>query len=55
MQLWSAGEAPTGHMLAQYRALVNDFGLTPVAQGKVRPTGEEKSGNRFASNGKRGA
>lgn len=55
VQLWSAGEAPTGHMLAQYRALVNDFGLTPVAQGKVRPTGEEKSGNRFASNGKRGA
>src|SRR5688500_12831318 len=26
VQLWSAGESPTGHMLAQYRALVNDFG-----------------------------
>src|SRR5690606_25689481 len=36
VQLWSAGESPTGHMLAQYRALVNDFGLTPVAQGKVK-------------------
>ncbi len=49
VQLWSAGESPTGHMLAQYRALVNDFGLTPVAQGKVRGHGETtKPGNRFA-------
>lgn len=49
VQLWSAGESPTGHMLAQYRALVNDFGLTPVAQGKVRGNGDTtKPGNRFA-------
>lgn len=49
VQLWSAGESPTGHMLAQYRALVNDFGLTPVAQGKVRGHGDTtKPGNRFA-------
>lgn len=49
VQLWSAGESPTGHMLAQYRALVNDFGLTPVAQGKVRGNGEgTKPGNRFS-------
>src|SRR5689334_9259657 len=39
-QLYAAGESPTGHMVAQYRALANDFGLTPVAQGKVRPNGE---------------
>ena len=55
VQLWAAGESPTGHMLAQYRNLVNDFGLTPVAQGKVRPSGEEKKGNKFAGNGKRPA
>lgn len=55
VQLWAAGESPTGHMLAQYRALVNDFGLTPVAQGKVRSGGEEKPSNRFANNGKRKA
>lgn len=49
VQLWAAGESPTGHMLAQYRALVNDFGLTPVAQGKVRGNGDtSKPGNRFA-------
>jgi len=53
VQLYAAGESPTGHMIAQYRALANDFGLTPVAQGKVRPLGEEKKTNRFASNGKR--
>lgn len=51
VQLYAAGEAPTGHMLAQYRALVNDFGMTPVAQGKVRPLGEERKANPFARNG----
>jgi phage terminase small subunit len=55
VQLWSAGESPTGHMLAQYRALVNDFGLTPVAQGKVKAGGDEKTSNRFGNNGKRKA
>lgn len=54
VQLWSAGEAPTGHMMAQYRNLVNDFGLTPVAQGKVKPHGDkEKPGGKFAGIGKR--
>jgi phage terminase small subunit len=55
VQLWAAGEAPTGHMLAQYRNLINDFGLTPVAQGKVKPVGETEKGNKFATNGKRTA
>lgn len=53
VQLWAAGEAPTGHMLAQYRNLVNDFGLTPVAQGKVKPQGKEADANPFARNGQR--
>jgi phage terminase small subunit len=54
VQLFAAGECPTGHMLAQYRNLVNDFGLTPVAQGKVKPQqSKEDSGNPFARNGKR--
>lgn len=53
VQLYAAGESPTGHMLAQYRNIVNDFGLTPVAQGKVRPLGEEKPQSRFGNNGKR--
>ena len=52
VQLYAAGEAPVASMVAQLRGLMNDFGLTPVAQGKVRPAGEiEKTGNAFASNG----
>lgn len=54
VDLWSRRVSPTGHMLAQYRALVNDFGLTPVAQGKVRANGEGKAaGGKFAGIGKR--
>lgn len=52
VQLWSAGECPTGHMLAQYRSLINDFGLTPIAQGKVKQVGEREQGNAFARNGR---
>ncbi len=54
VQLWSAGETPTGHMLAQYRALVGEFGLTPVAQGKVKSAAPDgQAGNKFKSNGNR--
>lgn len=55
VQLYAAGEAPTGHMVAQYRNLINDFGLTPVAQGKVKPVGQEAPKNRFSRNGSRAA
>lgn len=56
VQLFAAGEAPTGHMVAQYRNLINDFGLTPVAQGKVKPiNANEKPKNKFSNNGKRAA
>jgi hypothetical protein len=52
VQLYSAGLAPVASMVSQLRGLMNDFGLTPVAQGKVRPTGDvEKTGNAFANNG----
>jgi hypothetical protein len=48
VQLWAANVNPTGHMLAQYRALINDFGLTPVAQGKVKSGDNEDRGNSYA-------
>ena len=52
VQLYSAGETPVASMVAQLRGLMNDFGLTPVAQGKVKPAGEpERAGNAFANNG----
>lgn len=53
VQLWAAGEAPVASMVAQYRNLINDFGMTPVSQGKVKAVGEEPAGNKFAQRGKR--
>ena len=53
VQLWAAGEAPTAAMLGAYRNLLNDFGLTPVAQGKVTATSANNASNPFAKNGKR--
>lgn len=55
VQLWAAGEAPVASMVSQYRNLINDFGLTPVAQGKVAPVGDGKKENRFSRNGRRAA
>jgi phage terminase small subunit len=55
VQLYAAGESPTGHMLAQWRNITNDFGLTPAAQGKVKPVGEAPAKNAFAKNGTRDA
>jgi phage terminase small subunit len=55
VQLYAAGEAPTASMAGTLRNMVNDFGLTPVAQGKVTPVTPEDTGNKFARNGKRTA
>jgi phage terminase small subunit len=52
VQLYAAGESPNAALIAQYRALANDFGLTPVAQGKVRPHGDEPAKNEFTQNRK---
>ncbi len=53
VQLWSAGECPSGSLIAQYRNLCNDFGLTPIAQCKVKPVSEKEQGNPFDKNKKR--
>ena len=53
VQLYAAGEAPSASQIGTLRNLMNDFGLTPVAQGKVKPGAETEKGNRFAKNGKR--
>lgn len=55
VQLWAAGEAPVASMVAQYRNLINDFGLTPVAQGKVKAMPDKPEGNAFSRNGRRAA
>lgn len=55
VQLYAAGEAPVASMAAQLRNLTNDFGLTPVAQGKVKPIGEGPAKNAFSRNGRKAA
>lgn len=56
VQLYAAGEAPTASMTGTLRNLQNDFGLTPVAQGKVRAGGsDDLKKNPFTSNGRRNA
>lgn len=55
VQLYAAGEAPVASMVGQLRGLINDFGLTPVSQGKVKGAGEAPADNAFSRNGKRTA
>jgi phage terminase small subunit len=51
-QLYAAGETPNGAMSAQLRGLSNDFGLTPISQGKVKSAPDDgKAGNAFAKLG----
>jgi phage terminase small subunit len=47
VQLWTAGETPTGHLLAQFNTLAQAFGLSPAWRSKVKPIADEKAGNRF--------
>jgi len=48
VQLWAAGESPTGHMLSQYNKFCGDFGLPPSSWAKVKSGGSQKPGNPFA-------
>lgn len=55
VQVYAAGESPSGHLLAQCRGLSNGFGLTPVAQGNVKAAaGGAEVANPFARNARRG-
>ena len=53
VQQWTAGTCPTGHLMAQYRNLINDFGLTPISCSKIGGASPVTKINKFASNGKR--
>lgn len=55
VQLYSAGENPNATLAGALRSMQNDFCLTPASQGRIKVTGEEKTGNAFASNGKKPA
>jgi phage terminase small subunit len=53
IQLYFAGETPAASTIAQVRAWLSDFGLTPASREKVLPTNIKSASNRFSSNGKR--
>ena len=54
VQLYGNKQTPSGYLIAQYRALGNDFGLTPVGQQKVRPNDQGKGrGGKFNGIGER--
>lgn len=53
IQTYEAGEVPIASMCSTLRNMQNDFGLTPVAHGKVKPIGETGKGNKFKGNGQR--
>lgn len=57
VQLYQAGEAPGASMLGTLRNLHNDFGLSPLAQGKVKPEGakDEPKPNSFSGRGRKPA
>ena len=48
VQLWTAGETPTGHMVSQYNALAAAFGLSPAWRGKVKIGADKDAGNKFS-------
>lgn len=47
----AAGVPPTASMVGTLRNMMNDWGLTAVAQGKVSPSGEEPVKNKFTQRG----
>ena len=53
VQLYAAGLSPAASLVSQYRNLLNDFGIPPAAQGKVKAVTPTQAGNTFARNGKR--
>lgn len=55
VQLYAAGEAPGASMLGTLRNMHNDFGLTPMSQGKIKggtPAEPDKPANKFSKIGK---
>lgn len=54
IEVFEHGGVPKAAELQQYRNLANDFGLTPMSQARLKPTGPAKSKNRFSKFGRDG-
>ena len=48
---WAKGYVPHAATMGQYRSMVNDFGLTPMAMMRVKMPKAEQKKNSFTSNG----
>jgi hypothetical protein len=53
VQLFAAGETPRSSLIAQYRYMLGDWGLTPVTASKIFPPGGGTAENPFSKHGKR--
>ena len=53
VDVWSKGFLPNANTIAQYRSMVNDFGMTPASLSKVKINKDTPKANKFSSNGKR--
>lgn len=56
VQLWAAGECPTGFLMSQYRSMINDYCITPAASSRTKPVLPNKNApdrtNPFSRNGR---
>ena len=52
VSLCQAGETPHASLIAQYRAFVSDFGITPASASRVTPSSEPTKENPFAKHRK---
>jgi hypothetical protein len=47
VDIYEDGRQPKAADLAQYRGLANDFGLTPMAQARIKPASDTSDENPF--------
>lgn len=48
LELYRSGAEVQASMIAQYRLLASDFGLTPTSRSRVQPAGDPREANPFA-------
>lgn len=49
---WAAGGFPPAAIIAQFRQLCSEFGITPMSQGRIKAPGAAPEQNKFSSNGR---
>jgi len=52
---WAANSFPPAALIAQFRQLCSEFGITPMSQGRIKAPGAQPEENEFSRNGQRNA